>query len=796
MSRTTRASPCKSPPRSAFRAALAIGLCVAAGAAGATSSLCASSGNNQSYEWVSRVSIAGTDVSVARTGYQDSTGATIAQLQAGQTYPVQVDVHTDGSTYQEYVKLWFDLDQSGSIDNSTELVFDQNASFAGFRTYSGTVTIPSGAFNGPMDVRMIMQYAASPALCGTYSFGTTVDLRVDVSGGVDNPAAPVAPTDVSAIAGNGMASVSFTPPSPVAQSYQVVSTPGGIVATGTGSPIAVSGLTNGTSYTFTVASKSGALVSGPSAASNAVTPGAPSITFSTASLAAGTYATAYSQGVSASGGVAPYSFAVTAGALPPGVSLSPTGTLSGSPTAAGNYSFTITATDSSSSSVGGPFSGSQSVSLVIDKAQQSIVFGAAPALAYGGSGTIVATGGGSGNPVVVTSLTPGTCSLSGSMVNAVGAGACSLGAQQAGDANYEAAPDAQLAFTIAKAAQQIAFQAPRVAVLGNAPLVASGGPSGNPVQLTSATPATCKVEGDRVYSIAGDVCSIVAFQAGSSVYQDAGPTAFAVTPFYPEANLTGLWWHPAEPGWGITLNHQDNTLFATLFIYGDDGTPTWLVAPDARWDGVAFTGTLYRTAGSPFDRMPWQGMTGADPVGDITLTFSGPDKGTVRYSYQVGGVAYRIGGVVHTATRDIEQMVFGDAKPTCVSSTGSRAAERVFQDQWWDPHESGWGLDVAHQGNTLFATLFTYDDAGKPTWIVAPGMQRQPDGSYAGDLVQTASLPRTGEAWPGFTSLAAGSMRLSFGDGDVALLEYTLRGRGVRKWITRQVFGETVPACR
>lgn len=42
----------------------------------------------------------------------------------------------------------------------------------------------------------------------------------------------------------------------------------------------------------------------------------------------------------------PITLAVTAGALPPGITLGPTGLLSGSPTTAGFYSFTITATDS------------------------------------------------------------------------------------------------------------------------------------------------------------------------------------------------------------------------------------------------------------------------------------------------------------------------------------------------------------------------------------------------------------------------------------------------------------------
>jgi outer membrane autotransporter protein len=53
----------------------------------------------------------------------------------------------------------------------------------------------------------------------------------------------------------------------------------------------------------------------------------------------------YSQTISASGGTAAYAFAVTSGALPAGLTLSSAGVLSGTPTVAGTFSFTVTASD-------------------------------------------------------------------------------------------------------------------------------------------------------------------------------------------------------------------------------------------------------------------------------------------------------------------------------------------------------------------------------------------------------------------------------------------------------------------
>ncbi|CAD7387583.1 putative Ig domain-containing protein [Xanthomonas arboricola pv. juglandis] len=85
------------------------------------------------------------------------------------------------------------------------------------------------------------------------------------------------------------------------------------------------------------------------------------VTVGPASLPAATAGSAYSQTLSASGGTAPYTFAITAGALPAGLTLSAAGVLSGTPTASGSFNFTATATDSG----GSPTSGNRAYTLTV-----------------------------------------------------------------------------------------------------------------------------------------------------------------------------------------------------------------------------------------------------------------------------------------------------------------------------------------------------------------------------------------------------------------------------------------------
>ena len=129
--------------------------------------------------------------------------------------------------------------------------------------------------------------------------------------------------------------------------------------------VASTGVISGTPTTtgtvsFTVQVKDAANNTGTKALSIAVAAAAQPPTVTTTSLPSGTVGTAYSTTLQASGGTAPYTWSISSGSLPAGLSLvASTGVISGTPTAVGQSSFTVQVSDS----VGG--TGTQTLTLAV-----------------------------------------------------------------------------------------------------------------------------------------------------------------------------------------------------------------------------------------------------------------------------------------------------------------------------------------------------------------------------------------------------------------------------------------------
>ncbi|MEO7742468.1 MAG: hypothetical protein ABIR98_06005 [Usitatibacter sp.] len=255
-----------------------------------------------------------------------------------------------------------------------------------------------------------------------------------------------------------------------------------------------------------------------------------------------------------------------------------------------------------------------------------------------------------------------------------------------------------------------------------------------------------------------------------------------------EANFQALWYAaPAEsePGWGINIAHQGETLFATWFTY-DAAGPMWLVMSNgARVARNVYRGSLYRTTGPAFSSVPFDSTRVAVlEVGAGTFTFR--DDGGGDFSYTVNG---------SSGSKAITRQVFSSPVAQCSAGTATSAAN--FQDLWWVPSESGWGLNVTHQGDILFATWFTYGSDGRGRWLVMPAMLRSGSTAvYSGDIYRTEGAPFDAYNPSRLVVTRVGNASLDFSAASAGTFSYTLDGIAGSKTITRQAFGSPATTCR
>ena len=264
-------------------------------------------------------------------------------------------------------------------------------------------------------------------------------------------------------------------------------------------------------------------------------------------------------------------------------------------------------------------------------------------------------------------------------------------------------------------------------------------------------------------------------------------------------NYQGLWWNaPAgsESGWGLNVAHQGDTIFASWFTYDPSGEGWWLVMTAPKSGPTAYTGTLYETRGPAFNAVPWSpaGVSNT-AVGSGTLTFSDASNGT--FAYTVHGVAQ---------TKAITREVFG-AVPACTwGGQPDLSVATNYQDLWWAApggSESGWGVNLNHQGDKIFATWFTYDVDGTPLWLVVTA-PRTGGNTYSGDLYRTTGPAYSAVPFNPASVVATkvGTATFTFTDGNHATFDYSVQLGGMAapvaqsKAITRQVFAPPGTVCR
>jgi hypothetical protein len=245
---------------------------------------------------------------------------------------------------------------------------------------------------------------------------------------------------------------------------------------------------------------------------------------------------------------------------------------------------------------------------------------------------------------------------------------------------------------------------------------------------------------------------------------------------FPTRDYSGIYdaGEQGESGWGINLSQgTTGNLFLTWYTYTPDGKPLWLVASGGVWNTpTSFTGRVYQTTGSPYSAQYNTANSTIKDVGSITLDFT--DTKTVQVRWELNGVSgtklvkrFEQFAVVHR-----DGMNYSGIWGANLNSAAT--------------NETGWGFSITQDFSSLFGVWYTYDDAGKPLWVVMPGGEWKDATTYEGSMYTTKGTSYTAPWNPAAHNVTqAGKMTIQFDAQDDATVTFTVNGNVVRKTIRR-----------
>lgn len=249
---------------------------------------------------------------------------------------------------------------------------------------------------------------------------------------------------------------------------------------------------------------------------------------------------------------------------------------------------------------------------------------------------------------------------------------------------------------------------------------------------------------------------------------------------------TGVWWDPAESGWGLLVTDQGNVLAPYWYAPDEDGEPTWFVAPATLQADGSYRGTVLRHEGVPLAQISGQAADPGQAIGEATLRFA---DGWLDLSYAIHG---------SSGSKRLQRFNFSGKDVACAASDeAGQAAAGNYTDLWYQPAASGWGLQVTHLDDDIHLTWYTYDQDREPVYFNGSGT-READERFSGSLHRTSDgvpfLDVDGApAASGGTEV--GSFSLSFADGANGQFEYRI-GNVAQSWPVQRIrFAQAAAVC-
>ena len=280
------------------------------------------------------------------------------------------------------------------------------------------------------------------------------------------------------------------------------------------------------------------------------------------------------------------------------------------------------------------------VTVSVGKANQTITFGAIANRRFDQALTVAATAS-SGLPVTFTSGTTPVCTVSGTSVTFVATGTCTIRADQAGNASYNAAPQVSRSFTVSQGNQTITFAVITGKRFDQSPLTVSGTTSsGLPITFTSGTAPVCTVSGTVVTFVALGTCTIRANQAGNANWNAAAQVSRSFTVSKGNQTIT----------FAAIANKTFNQTPLTIGATASSGLPVIFTSATAPVCTVSLTTVTFVATGTCTVRANQAGNTLWNAAAQVSQSFTvGKGDQTIAFTSTAPSAAI-VGGATYTVT--------------------------------------------------------------------------------------------------------------------------------------------------
>lgn len=141
-----------------------------------TADYCSGKGAEPWWQWIKKVQIGDFSNTSSKESYGDFTAQSIRVIK-GEEYPVQLVPGFSGQAFNEYWKIWIDLNQDGDFYDSGETVYSNR----GESMIEGDIYIPTTAKSGITRLRIAMKNGGYANACEEYTYGEMEDYSIFIS---------------------------------------------------------------------------------------------------------------------------------------------------------------------------------------------------------------------------------------------------------------------------------------------------------------------------------------------------------------------------------------------------------------------------------------------------------------------------------------------------------------------------------------------------------------------------------------------------------------------------------------